>query len=176
MAKAAMNSSPRECATQLLKACSGNSELAVHLLLSGYEAKDERWLRREYLEPDSSDEIGARQLLADLLRSGLPLSTQIRYELALLIAPDEDENENAGDRKAVFVPRNPKRNPKALASKSRLNNRARTEVARWIWDHQRAKGCAEGDSIAAAEAHFKIPERTIRRFWPDYRQSFLQAK
>ena len=70
--------------------------------LAGYLVRNDRGINEiKYPEPESCEEKEARQSLAKLLRSELPLNYQLRQTLAALFDAEADTYPG-GDRELVF--------------------------------------------------------------------------
>jgi|HubBroStandDraft_6_1064221.scaffolds.fasta_scaffold1077690_1 hypothetical protein len=133
--------------------------------LAGYLVRNDRGINEiKYPEPKSREEKEARQSLAKLLRSELPLNYQLRQTLAALFDAEADTYPG-GDRELVFNKRRPGR------SRDHLRN---SQIAEYIKGCMRADKDKAGQSkprmsvdeaISEASAKFALGENMIWKIW-----------
>jgi hypothetical protein len=137
-------------------------ELLIDLLLRGYV--DEGYNYR-YWRDKSSDENRGREALAELLRSGRPLTRDLRDTLAALFDPSENHYPG-GERRLLFEVRAKKGKKKSKPPKTILHS----SVAHHIYAIAKS-GASIGAAVEDATQKFGLQERMIKRIWSQYRST-----
>jgi hypothetical protein len=135
-------------------------ETTIRVLLNGFVRHDKNGLpRKEYLKPDSEEELTARATLARHLRSEAQLTREQRNQLANLLDPAlEPEN----DRRLVFQHRRRGRRPQHMAN---------TQIARHVWDRFRSGWGAER-AVEHTMSTYKLTRERVYDIWSRYRPIF----
>jgi hypothetical protein len=133
----------------------------IDILLQGYgEPKKGGRRDRHYWKDKSTNENRGREALSDLLRSGRPLTQNLRNMLAALFDSREDQYHGIARRiKFEHRHRGNRRN--------RFND---TLVAQLIYDAVKSGAGVEA-GVEGAIQKFGLKERMIRQIWGRYRPS-----
>jgi hypothetical protein len=130
-------------------------EILIGVLLKGYvELKNDVPTITRYWKDKSADEKMGREALAELLRSGRPLTRDLRDTLAALFDPRKNHYPG-GERRLKFEDRHRGNRPKTILH---------SLVAQYIYDAVKS-GAGVGDAIEGAVGKFELEERMIKRIW-----------
>jgi len=131
-----------------------DEEAEILALLGGVVVNDTQGLPRQEFVTEA-EETERRSLLARLLRSGRPLSQEIRNRLATLFDPDPDPAEPAAERQLVFKFRSRGRRPDHVRN---------TAIAMEIWTRVQ-NGQSVEQAVNAAMDKFGRERDTIYEIW-----------
>jgi hypothetical protein len=125
----------------------------ISILLRGYLVEHNRC----YLEDGSPQDKRARTVLADLLRSGAPLTQDLRVTLANLFDPTF----HGEARRLKFEYR------EAVPPTQTVLN---SVIAKFVYEHVKAGGFL-ASGIRAATAKFGLGEGRIKQIWTQYKSA-----
>jgi hypothetical protein len=133
----------------------------VRVFLAGYFVHDKNGLpQRRYLSKD--EEVEARAVLAQLFRSGRPLSREFRDILATLFDPRPKAwppiDHPGICRKLVF---------QRQRGATRLSSRD-TTIAQGVKQNLR-KGIKTGEALEAVARQYRMEKDAVREIWAKYR-------
>jgi hypothetical protein len=151
-----------QSATALLAAMPDTERLTLaRTLLDGFVEEDQQGRRRTgYLAKGSCEELAARLVMAELLRSNSPLDRELRTHLADLFNPGSSQ-----ERKIEIVFRR---------QGGRRDHIANTQIACHVYD-QVAAGGNVAVGINSAVEKFGVSEELVKKIWGRYRRQLEQV-
>jgi hypothetical protein len=138
-----------------------DEHLAEEFLGGQIRDNGEHW-SHQYLEPGSDQEREARQALVRLLRSGLPLSSVIRWRLAALFDPAH----TAEAREIEVKPRRGGIQRKPVRD---------VEIARDVAAEVSEMPGRFEAAVAAAMQRYRVSRATVLRAWAQHKAAWLRS-